>query len=151
MDNLVNHYGWWLLALLLIAAEMLAPGYFMLWIGIAAGAMGLVMLVVPGLPAIAQAIVFALFAIAACLIYWRFIRPLAEQRDDQPLLNKRGAQLVGQRFVLCDAIVNGRGKVRVGDGTWLAEGPDLPVGSEIEVIAVEGTSLKVIAGVPSVG
>ena len=151
MDNLVNHYGWWLLALVLIAAEMLAPGYFMLWIGIAAGAMGLVMLVVPGLPAIAQALVFALLAIAACLIYWKFIRPLAEQRDDQPLLNKRGAQLVGQRFVLCDAIVNGRGKVKVGDGTWLAEGPDLPAGSEIEVTAVVGTTLKVIAGAHVVG
>lgn len=146
MDNLVNHYGWWLLALVLIAAEMLAPGYFMLWIGIAAGAMGLIMLVVPGLPAIAQAVVFALLAITACLVYWKFIRPLAEQRDDQPLLNKRGAQLVGQRFVLCDAIVNGRGKVKVGDGTWLAEGPDLPAGSEVEIVAVEGTALKVRSG-----
>jgi len=151
MDNLVNHYGWWLLALLLIAAEMLAPGYFMLWIGIAAGAMGLLMLVVPGLSAIAQAVVFALLAIAACLAYWKFIRPLAEQRDDQPLLNKRGAQLVGQRFVLCDAIVNGRGKVKVGDGTWLAEGPDLPAGSEVEVTAVQGTTLKVVAGAPMHG
>jgi membrane protein implicated in regulation of membrane protease activity len=151
MDNLVNHYGWWLLALVLIAAEMLAPGYFMLWIGIAAGAMGLLMLVVPGLSAIAQAVVFALLAIAACLAYWKFIRPLAEQRDDQPLLNKRGAQLVGQRFVLCDAIVNGRGKVKVGDGTWLAEGPDLPAGSEVEVTAVQGTTLKVVAGVPMHG
>jgi len=151
MDNLVNHYGWWLLALVLIAAEMLAPGYFMLWIGIAAGAMGLVMLVVPGLPPIAQALVFAVLAIAACLVYWKFIRPLAEQRDDQPLLNKRGAQLIGQRFVLCDAIVNGRGKVKVGDGTWLAEGPDLPAGSEIEVTAVEGTTLKVIAGAHTIG
>ena len=143
MENLVNHYGWWLLALVLIGVEMLLPGYFMLWIGIAAGAIGLVMLVFPGLPAIAQALLFAVFSIAACLIYWKYIRPLAEQRNDQPLLNKRGAQLVGQRFVLCDAIVDGRGKVRVGDGTWLAEGPDLPVGSEVEVISVQGTTLKV--------
>jgi len=103
------------------------------------------------LSAIAQAVVFALLAIAACLAYWKFIRPLAEQRDDQPLLNKRGAQLVGQRFVLCDAIVNGRGKVKVGDGTWLAEGPDLPAGSEVEVTAVQGTTLKVVAGAPMHG
>jgi len=151
MDNLVNHYGWWLLALVLIAAEMLAPGYFMLWIGIAAAVTGLVLLVAPGLSAIAQALVFALLAIGACLVYWKFIRPLAEQRDDQPLLNRRGAQLVGQRFVLCDAIVNGRGKVKVGDGTWLAEGPDLPAGSEVEVTAVEGTTLKVVAGAPTHG
>ncbi|MFC4822087.1 NfeD family protein [Dokdonella ginsengisoli] len=143
MDNLVNNYGWWLLALVLIAAEMLAPGYFLLWIGIAAGVMGLVTLVVPGLPGIAQAVLFGLLAIAACLVYWKFIRPVAEQRDDQPLLNRRGAQLVGQRFVLAEAIVNGRGRVKVGDSEWLAEGPDLPVGSEVEVVSVSGTTLRV--------
>lgn len=143
MDNLVNNYGWWLLALVLIAAEMLAPGYFLLWIGIAAGVMGLVTLVLPGLPGIAQAVLFGLLAIAACLVYWKFIRPVAEQRNDQPLLNRRGAQLVGQRFVLAEAIVNGRGRVKVGDSEWLAEGPDLPVGSEVEVVSVSGTTLRV--------
>ena len=143
MDNLVNNYGWWLLALVLIAAEMLMPGYFLLWIGIAAGAMGLVTLVLPGMSGIAQAVLFGVLAVAACLIYWKFIRPVAEHRDDQPLLNRRGAQLVGRRFVLAEAIVNGRGKVKVGDSEWLAEGPDLPVGSEVEVIEVAGSILTV--------
>lgn len=143
MENLVNNYGWWLLALVLIAAEMLAPGYFLLWIGIAAGVMGLVTLFAPALPALMQAVLFGVFAIVACLVYWKYVRPVAEQRDDQPLLNKRGAQLVGRRFVLVEAIVNGRGKVKVGDSEWLAEGPDLPVGSEVEVVAVDGVSLSV--------
>jgi membrane protein implicated in regulation of membrane protease activity len=145
MDNLVNNYGWWLLALLLIGAEMILPGYFLLWIGIAAGLMGAIVLLAPALPAIAQAIVFALLAIVTCTIYWRFIRPLAEHRNDQPLLNRRGEKLVGQRFVVIEPIVNGRGKVRVGDGTWLAEGPDLVAGSEVEVVAVSGTTLRVKA------
>jgi membrane protein implicated in regulation of membrane protease activity len=145
MDNLVNNYGWWLLALALIGAEMLAPGYFLLWIGIAAGLMGIVTWIAPTLPAIAQALLFGALAIAACAVYWKFIRPLAEQRDDQPLLNRRGAQLVGQHFVLVEAIVNGRGKVKVGDGSWLASGPDLPAGSEVEVVAVDGTTLSVRA------
>jgi len=90
-----------------------------------------------------QAVLFAVFAIASCLVYWKFLRPVAERRDDQPLLNRRGAQLVGQRFVVSDAIVNGRGKIRVGDGEWLANGPDAPVGSEVEVVAVDGTTLTV--------
>lgn len=145
MENLIDNYGWWLLALVLIGAEMIAPGYFMLWIGLAAGIMGIVMLVVPTLPAISQAVVFAALAIATCTIYWRLIRPLAEHRNDQPLLNRRGEKLVGQRFVLVEPIVNGRGKVRVGDGSWLAEGPDLPAGCEIEVVAVNGTALRVRA------
>jgi membrane protein implicated in regulation of membrane protease activity len=143
MEHLVENYGWWLLALALIGAEMLAPGYFMLWIGIAAGLMGVLTWIAPTLPPIAQALLFGVLAVAACAVYWKFIRPLAELRDDQPLLNKRGAQLVGQRFVLVEPIVNGRGKVKVGDGSWLAEGPDLPLGSEVEVVAVNGTTLSV--------
>jgi membrane protein implicated in regulation of membrane protease activity len=145
MGNLIDNYGWWLLALVLIAMEMVAPGYFMLWIGIAAGAMGFITLVAPHLSAIVQALVFALLSIAACLVYWKFLRRLAEQRDDQPLLNRRGAKLVGQRFVLAEAIVNGRGKVKVGDGSWLAEGSDLPLGTEVEVVAAAGTTLRVKA------
>ena len=143
MENLVNNYGWWLLALLLIAMEMIAPGYFMLWIGIAAGAMGLVTLVVPHLSAIVQAVLFAALSIAACLVYWKFIRPFAEQRDDQPLLNRRGQRMVGRRVVVIEPIVNGRGKVKVGDGQWLAEGPDSPAGVEVEVVGVNGTTLQV--------
>lgn len=142
-ENLVSNYGWWLLALVLIAAEMVAPGYFMLWIGIAAGVMGFVTLFAPQMSMLAQALVFAALAIVACTVYWRYIRPIAERRNDQPLLNKRGAQLVGQHFVLAEAIVNGRGKVQVGDSAWLAEGADLPVGTEVVVTACEGATLRV--------
>jgi inner membrane protein len=143
MDNLVNNYGWWLLALVLIAAEMIAPGYFLLWIGVAAGVMGVITLVVPGLSALVQAIVFSTLSIAACLVYWKYIRPLAEQRNDQPLLNQRGQRMVGRRVMVVEAIVNGRGKVGVGDGQWLAEGPDLPAGSEVEIVAVQGATFTV--------
>jgi membrane protein implicated in regulation of membrane protease activity len=145
IGSLVDHYGWWLAALVLIGAEMIAPGYFLLWIGIAAAIMGALTLVLPDLSAIAQAIVFALLAIAVCGAYWKFLRPRFEHRDDQPLLNRRGLQLIGQRFVLVEPIVNGRGRVRVGDGAWLAEGPDLVAGSEVEVVAVSGTTLRVRA------
>jgi membrane protein implicated in regulation of membrane protease activity len=143
MENLIDNYGWWLLALVLVAAEMIAPGYFLLWIGIAAGAMGLLTLVVPGLSALVQAIAFALLSIAACLVYWKYIRPLAEQRNDQPLLNQRGQRMVGRRVIVVEAIVNGRGKVGVGDGQWLAEGPDLPAGAEVEIVALQGTTFTV--------
>ena len=145
LSNLLNNYGWWLLALVLIGAEVIAPGYFMLWIGIAAGVMGMLTFVLPTMSELVQAIVFAVLAIASCAIYWRFVRPLAELRNDQPLLNRRGERMVGRRVVIVEPIVNGRGKVKVGDGAWLAEGPDLPIGQEVEVTACEGTTLKVRA------
>ncbi|MBN8481258.1 MAG: NfeD family protein [Xanthomonadales bacterium] len=143
MGNLLSSYGWWILALVLIAAELLAPGYFLLWIGVAAAVMGLVMLVVPGLPFIAQAAAFGVLAIATCLVYWKFIRPLAELRDDEPLLNRKGERMLGRRLLVAEAFVNGRGKVRVGDSVWLAEGPDVGVGDAVEVVAVHGATLRV--------
>ena len=143
MDNLITHYGWWVLALLLIGMEVIAPGYFMLWIGIAAAMMGIVTLVAPNLPVLVEAVLFAGFSIASCLVYWTYIRPRAERRNDQPLLNRRGDRMVGRRVIVVEPIVNGRGKVKVGDGQWLAEGPDLPVGSEVEIVSVHGTTFTV--------
>jgi membrane protein implicated in regulation of membrane protease activity len=144
LSNLLASYGWWVLALVLIAAELIAPGYFLLWIGLAAGVMGLVMLIFPGMPFIAQAVVFGVLAIAVCLIYWKFIRPAAELRNDQPLLNRKGERMIGRRVLVAEALVNGRGKVKVGDSVWLAEGTDAAVGATVEVVGVHGTTLTVV-------
>ncbi|MBX3690700.1 NfeD family protein [Dokdonella sp.] len=143
MANLLSSYGWWILALVLIGAELVVPGYFLLWVGIAAGIMGLVTLFVPDLPFIAQATAFGVLSVIACIIYWKYIRPVAEQRDDQPLLNRRGDRMLGRRVLVAETFVNGRGKVRVGDTVWLAEGPDAAVGDAVEVVGVHGATLKV--------
>jgi len=84
-------------------------------------------------------------SVVSCFVYWRFVRRALDQRSEQPLLNRRAAQLIGRRYVLDTAIVNGQGKARVGDSHWLVEGPDLPAGATIEVVAVEGATLKVQA------
>ena len=141
--NLTLHYGWWLLALLLIGAELLVPGFFMLWIGIAAAAMGLLLTFLPPLPFLSEAALFAVLALISCFAYWRFVRRALIEPSEQPLLNRRAEQHIGRRYVLDTAIVNGQGKARVGDSHWLVEGPDLPAGTTVEVIAVEGTTLKV--------
>lgn len=136
---------WWLLAVLLIGAELLTPGFFLLWIGIAAAVMGLITWLLPGMTFLIQAVVFSVLAIGICTFYWKVIRPRAERRNDQPLLNQRGAQLVGQHVQVADTIIHGRGKVRVGDSVWLAEGDDAAAGSTVRVIAVQGTTLQVRA------
>ena len=146
MWELSTHYLWWILALLLIAGEVLLPGYFLLWIGLAAAAMGVVLWVVPWLSLLVQALLFALLALAACFVYAKWLRPGLERRTPgSERLNRRGEQMIGQRYVLVEPILNGRGKARVGDGQWLVSGPDLPLGSTVEVVAVEGTTLQVRA------
>ncbi|MGH8042289.1 MAG: NfeD family protein [Rudaea sp.] len=145
LTNLTVHYGWWLLALVLIGAELLMPGFFLLWIGVAAAAMGLILLIVPQMSFPGQAVVFAVLALISCALYWRFVRRALTEPSDQPRLNRRAEQYIGRRFVLETAIVNGQGKARVGDSLWLAEGPDLPAGAAIEVTGVDGSTLQVRA------
>jgi membrane protein implicated in regulation of membrane protease activity len=138
------HYLWWIVALLLIAGEVMLPGYFMLWIGIAAAAMGVLLLAVPTLGALAQAIVFGVLTFLSCFAYWKFVRPRMDRIvPGNERMNRRGEQLIGQRYPLMEPIVNGRGKAKVGDGMWLCTGPDLPVGSMVEVTGIDGTTLLV--------
>ena len=85
-------------------------------------------------------------ALAACVLYARTLRPRIERSTPgSERLNRRAAQMIGQRYVLTEAIVNGRGKARVGDGEWLVAGPELPLGATVEVVAVDGTTLQVRA------
>ncbi|MEO8010986.1 MAG: NfeD family protein, partial [Dokdonella sp.] len=120
-------------------------GYFLLWLGVAAGLMGVITLLLPGMPFLLQTVAFAVFAIATCVIYWKFIRPATELRDDQPLLNRKGERMIGRRVIAIENFVNGRGKVTVGDSQWLAEGIDISAGSVVEVVSVHGTTLRVVA------
>ena len=135
---------WGAVALLLIAADTLAPGVFLLWLGLAAAAVFTLLLVVPGIPPIWQAVAFVALAFVSIMVYVKFFRG-KERPSDQPLLNRRGEQLVGQVFVLDQAIVDGRGRMKIGDAFWTAEGEDLPQGARVRVVSAHNMSLQVRA------
>lgn len=135
---------WWIAALLLIVAEIVLPGFFLLWVGLAAAGVGVLLLLMPELSPTGQATAFAVLAFASCFAYWRLARERLRETP-APTLNRRAEQLIGQRYVLATAIENGRGKARVGDSLWSVEGPDLPAGASIAVVGVDGSLLRVQA------
>ena len=134
--------AWAVLALLLLAAETLAPGAFLLWMGLAAAAVFLGVLLVPGIPVLAQAAAFVVLSFVTIQVYRKWFRKAARQ-SDQPLLNRRAAQAIGRVAELDQAIDRGRGRIRLDDAFWTVEGPDLPAGTPVRVIAVDGMVLKV--------
>ena len=134
--------AWAVLALLLIAAETLAPGAFLLWMGLAAAAVFLGVLLVPGIPVLAQAAAVVVLSFVTIQVYRKWFRKAARQ-SDQPLLNRRAAQAIGRVAELDQAIDRGRGRIRLDDAFWTVEGPDLPAGTPVRVIAVDGMVLKV--------
>ena len=144
MDWMQSNWFWWALAALLLALEALAPGAFMLWLSFAAIAMGLVHLVLPGMDVTWQWFLFAILSLVSVGIGWRVRKLRGHSASTQPLLNRRGDQLVGRVFPLDKAIVDGRGRIKIGDGAlWIAAGPDLPTGARVRIVSVEGTLLRV--------
>jgi len=135
--------AWACLALLLIAAEVIAPGVFMLWLGMAAGVVFAVVLLVPGIPRPLQALGFIVLSFAFIAVYRRYFRK-RDELSDQPLLNRRAEQFVGKVFVLDSAIVNGFGKIKVGDALWTVAGPELAAGSRVRVTGADSMVLTVV-------
>jgi membrane protein implicated in regulation of membrane protease activity len=134
--------GWAAVALLLFAAEAIAPGAFMLWMGFAAAAVFVGVLVVPGISLLGQVAAFVVLSFISIQIYRTWFRQRARQ-SDKPLLNRRAEQLIGVVVPLDQAIVGGRGRVKIGDAYWVVQGPDLAVAVPVRVIAVDGMTLKV--------
>ncbi|MGE3918183.1 MAG: NfeD family protein [Hyphomicrobiaceae bacterium] len=143
-------WNWFLLGLLLFVLETVIPGVQFIWFGAAASAVGLLMLaagaVAPfAVPIGVQLVLFA--ALSAATIWWmRRYGNRASAPSDVPDLNARANQYVGRRVTVVEAFRDGRGRVRVGDTVWAAEGPDLAEGAHARVVGVNGTLLKVEAG-----
>lgn len=131
-DLLQDHAtGWLSVGLLLCIAEMVVPGVFLLWLGIAALLTGLVVFILP-VPLAAQLLLFALLSVATVYAGRRWSAS-REIPSDDPMLNDRLARLVGEQVVVEEAIVDGRGRVRVGDGVWPASGADAAAGTHLKV------------------
>lgn len=137
-------FTWAAVALLLFAAETLAPGAFMLWLGFAATAVFLAVLLVPGIPLLAQAAAFVVLSFISIQVYRTWFKG-RERTSDQPALNRRTAALVGQVVALERAIVSGRGRVQIADAYWDVTGPDLPAGTPVRIVSADGMSLQVEA------
>jgi hypothetical protein len=137
-------FAWGAFALLLVAAEVLAPGAFMLWLGFAAAAVFLAVWLVPGIPLLAQVAGFVVLSIVSIQIYRTWFRK-REPSSDQPALNRRAAALVGRVVVLESAIINGRGRVQIADAFWDVAGADLPAGSEVRIVGADAMTLQVAA------
>jgi membrane protein implicated in regulation of membrane protease activity len=133
---------WGCIALGLVAAEVIAPGVFMLWLGFAAAGVFALLVLFPKLTMLWQAIAWVVFSLALIPAYRHFLSK-NDHVTDQPLLNKKGAQLVGQRHALESAIVAGRGRVKIGDAFWQVRGPDMPAGTRIIITGVDSMILFV--------
>lgn len=141
LQNL-SFWDWLALGTVLLILEVFGAGGYLLWIGMAAAAVGVLTFVLPHLSWELQFLLFGLLSIVTALYWWRR-QHSAVRQSDEPNLNLRGQELIGKTFVVHESIVDGRGKIRVADGVWMAQGPDAAAGSRVRVVGQQGVVLQV--------
>ena len=139
----LGSWNWLIFGVLLMALELLAPGVFMFWLGVAALLTGLLSFAFT-LSWQLQILMFAAFAAAAVPV-WRRIARQKPGTNPNPFLNKRSDALVGRVCTLDKPIVDGEGIVRIDDTVWRVAGPDAPAGSRVRIVHADGASLTVAA------
>jgi hypothetical protein len=132
-------WNWFVVGGILLIAEVLVPGVFLLWLGLAALVVGGLSLLVT-MPWQVQLVIFAALSLAAVPL-WR--RLSSASTTDQPFLNRRTQALIGRIFTLERPIVGGIGAVSVDDTVWRVTGADAPAGSRIKVTRVDGATIYV--------
>ena len=142
MGFAIDFWHWLIVATLFAIVELLAPGFFFMWLAAAAVVMGLVLLLLPSLSWEVQVLLFTVLSVSSALAGRRFLKrhPI---ESDHPLLNRRAAQYVGRTFRLAEGIDNGVGKLRVDDSIWKVRGSDCPAGTRVKVTGTDGTILLV--------
>jgi len=140
----LDHLGgaWLIAAVVLGCAELFVPGVFLIFLAAAAAITGAFLLLFPELPVPAQLVSFAAWSAITVLIGRRWYGEYRPESSD-PLLNDRVARLLGETVSVVQAIDGGVGRVRVGDGEWIARGADAPVGARVRVVGVADGALKV--------
>ena len=144
MSGWLDHPGglWLMLAVVLGIAELVVPGVFLVFLAVAAAVTGTLVLLFPDMPLAVQVIGFAAWSAVSVLVGRRFYRDWPVETAD-PLLNDRTARLIGETVTVTQAIEDGRGRVRVGDGEWPARGADAAIGTRVRITGSDGTSLRV--------
>jgi membrane protein implicated in regulation of membrane protease activity len=136
-------WNWLIVGIALMALELLAPGVFMFWLGLAALLVGLLSFVID-LSWQTQILLFGIFAAAAVPVWRRLARSKSVDTKN-PFLNKRSDALVGRVCTLDKPIVDGLGTVRIDDTIWRVAGPDTPAGGRVRIVQADGASLTVAA------
>ena len=134
-------WSWWIVGLLLLGLEVMAPGTFFLWFGLSALIVGTLALFVD-VSWQAEVMLFGGLSLASLLVGRAFMRRRSPTEGD-PALNQRGRRLVGREFILDEPITTGTGRLKVDDTIWRVTGPDCAAGTRVRVEDLDGPVLVV--------
>ncbi|MFK8035090.1 MAG: NfeD family protein [Hyphomicrobiales bacterium] len=134
-------WAWLIGGVILLALELVLPGSFLMWLGLAAIIVGGASFAVDLSWQVAW-VSFAVLAIVLLLVGRHFFAA-NRTKSDRPHLNERGLAMIGRQMTLLEPISDGQGRVKIGDTFWRVQGPDLAAGSRVEISDADGSTLIV--------
>jgi len=141
LESLDAHWVWLTLGLVLAGLELMVPGVYLIWLAVAAIITG-VLTAALDLSLPFQVIDFVFLSLIIAFSAKRFLRDRPIESSD-PLMNRRGARLVGETALVVQAIEHGSGRVKLGDSEWIARGPSVAAGERVRISGSEGAILLV--------
>ena len=145
MSFKILFWYWWAFAAVLLVFEMMLPGVVFLFLAIGAAAVGAFLLAASDLSLELQLFVFAIVSVGSAVVLRPTLKRLQQGRPQDATINARGDAMVGKTIVLDAPILNGRGRVKVGDGSWTVTGPDMVAGVRVRVTAVNGAGRPLLS------
>ena len=141
INSLDPFWIWLAIGLLLATAEILIPGFFLMWLAGAAMLTGIVALLFPE-AVLLQVVVFSILSIVMVFVGRNYVRrnPIV---DADPKMNRRGMRLAGETATVVTALDGGTGRVKHGDSEWLAKGCEAAVGERVRISGSDGAVLIV--------
>ena len=133
---------WLIGGVLLLIAEVIAPGFSLIFIGAAAIVTGIIAVAL-GISLPFQLAIFAILALVAVRYVGRRFYASRYDPTPDPFLNDRARRMLGRVVVVVQPIDSHSGRVRVGDSEWSARGGPAAIGERVRIVDFEGNCLKV--------
>lgn len=136
---------WLSLGILFLILEILSPSFFFIFLASSAFAVALGNFFL-SISLKIQILIFSILIILDILLWWLLFKRLKKnktEKDEADHLNNRALNLIGRKILLERPIQNGYGRIQIDDTLWSVKGPDLPAGTTIEIIAINGLHLEI--------
>lgn len=143
------HPEWWVWivgGVVLMLAELAVASFFVIWFGLGALLVGLLMLLMPDLSTTAQLATWTIASLAMVVLWFRVFK----QNQHKTLVGTAEGEVMGEIGLLVGAVAPfARGKVRfqrpiLGSEEWVCTADAaIAAGERVKVVAVEGSYLKV--------
>ena len=146
-DTLESISPWWWVALGIAigAIEMLTMSFFLIWWGLAAIVMAVLLMLMPGMPGEMQVIIFATLSVILTFVGRNYIAKHGDGAAPVPGLNERSDAMIGRSGKVVETTGN-EGKVEIDGIPWKAhsvQGAMPAEGGSVEVTGSDGITLSV--------